>query len=507
MRRHSRNVGPRHRTGVLLVLVVALIATACGARVTPFLGTNSVAQGGSSTQSGTPSSGGATTTTGAAGTAGTPGGTSGGTPWSGGSSAGPSAGPTAAVPATPTSSGFNFSAQSEAGACQGSAGNGSSDVGVSPTQLTFGNVSGLTGPLTGSFSQGTEGVEALFSAVNSAGGICGRKLSLDAEDDQQNAATNASDVADLIPKVLAFVGSTSDGDNGGVPAMTQANVPDVGFAINCNRSESPTYWSPAAGSCNQPNGPGGPYFISNTVFNLAKQNGYFPTKLAFLAYSIAISAQAAEQFEYIYKAMGGTVCYSDFAVSPASASLESDVAAMQQAGCNGSFDTMDVTGNAKLLQAMQQQSYHPPYVAATFDAYTPVMITQAGQSAAQGLIVGLPFVPLTESQPMVQLYQQQLATYEPGKQLSGFGFLAWQAAQMLIYALLQSGRSPTRASVVKAFNSLQNWTGGGALGGYTPSSRGAYLCEVDVAIQGSSFVRKAPASGLYCGGQAVQASS
>jgi len=136
-----------------------------------------------------------------------------------------------------------------------------------------------------------------------------------------------------------------------------------------------------------------------------------------------------------------------------------------------------------------------------------VMISQAGQSAAQGLIVGLPFVPLAESQPMVQLYQQQLATYEPGKQPSGFGFLAWQAAQMLIYALLQSGRSPTRASIVKVFNSLQNWTGGGALGGYTPSSHGVYTCDVDVAIQGSSFVRKAPSSGLYCGGQAVQASS
>ncbi len=508
MRRQSRSEGRGHRTGTGVVLVVALIATACGARVAPFLGTNSVAQGGSSTQGGA-TSGGATTTTRAGGlVGGTPGGTSGGSAGTGGSSGGSNGGSTsAAVPASPTSSGFNFSAQAEAGACQGSTGNTSSDTGVSPTQLTFGNVSGLTGPLTGSFSQGPEGVEALFAAVNAAGGICGRKLSLDAEDDTQNSATNASDVADLIPKVLAFVGSTSDGDNGGVPAMTQANVPDVGFAINCNRSESPNYWSPAAGSCDQPNGPSGPYFISNAVFNLAKQNGYFPTKLAFLAYSIAISAQAAEQFEYIYKAMGGTVCYSDFAVSPATASLESDVAAMQQAGCNGSFDTMDVTGNAKLLQAMQQQSYHPPYVAATFDAYTPVMISQAGQSAAQGLIVGLPFVPLAESQSMDQLYQQQLATYEPGDQPSGFGFLAWQAAQMLIYALLQSGRNPTRATIVKAFNSLQNWTGGGALGGYTPSSHGVYLCDVDVSIQGSSFVRKAPSSGLFCGGQAVQASS
>jgi ABC-type branched-subunit amino acid transport system substrate-binding protein len=179
---------------------------------------------------------------------------------------------------------------------------------------------------------------------------------------------------------------------------------------------------------------------------------------------------------------------------------------MQQAGCNGVLDTMDVTGNAKMLQAMQQQAYVPPYVAATFDAYTPDMITVAGQSAAQGMTVGLPFIPLNEPQTMDQLYQQQLATYEPGDTPSGFGFLAWQAAQMLVYALIQSGHNPTRASVVKVFDSLVNWNGGGALGGYTPSTRGVYDCDVDVTIKGSGFVRKAPASGLYCGGKSVQAS-
>ena len=57
------------------------------------------------------------------------------------------------------------------------------------------------------------------------------------------------------------------------------------------------------------------------------------------------------------------------------------------------------------------------------------------------------------------------------------------------------------ASVVKEFDSLQNWNGGGALGGYTPSSHGVYNCDVDVQIKGNDFVRKAPASGLFCGGQ------
>jgi ABC-type branched-subunit amino acid transport system substrate-binding protein len=547
----------KRSAGLLGVLVLSLVATSCGARVSPYLGAagggtdaNQTAQalgtaatapctttsstttptmvppkGGSSTTSTTAAAGAAgkskssattsTTTTApctpveALGGGGpTASGSGGGSGTSGRAATAGAAGGATTAPAasvTATSAGFNFAPSAEAGLCAGTAGNTASDTGVTPTSVSFGNVSGMTGPLTGSFPQGPQAVQALFAAVNAAGGICGRKLALDVEDDGQNSSTNAADVSDLIPKVMGFVGSTSDGDNGGVPAMTSANVPDVGFAINCNRSEAPVYWSPAGGSCNQ-TPPGGPFYISDSIYQLAKQSGYLPSKMAVLSYSIAISAQAAQQFAKVYQSEGGTLCYTDFAVSPASASLESDVAAMQQHGCNGVIDTMDVTGNAKMLQAMQQQQYIPGYVAATFDAYTPDMISVAGQSAAQGLVVGLPFIPLNENQTMVQMYQQQLATYEPGDSPSGFGFLAWEAGQMLVYALIQSGHNPTRANVVKVFNSLQNWNGGGALGGYTPSSHGVYDCDVDVQIKGNGFVRKAPASGLFCGGKATQAS-
>jgi ABC-type branched-subunit amino acid transport system substrate-binding protein len=501
---------------------LSLVATSCGARVAPYFGPTAAASNNTSTT--LPASAAGVTTTTAAGSttagggASTSGGASGSTGGSSGaaSTKGGSTGavtPGATVPtslASPTSAGFNFTPQAESADCSGSTGNTASDTGVSTSAISFGNVSGLTGPLSGSFPQGPQAIEALFGAINSAGGICGRKLSLDVEDDQQNASTNESDVADLIPKVLAFVGSTSDADNGGVQEMTQANIPDVGFAINCDRSEEPVYWGPAGGSCDQPQGANGPYYIDNTLFAEAKQYGYFPTRMAFLSYSIAISAQAAQQFEYVYQKMGGTVCYTDFSISPASASLESDVEAMQQANCNGSLNTMDVTGNAKLLQAEQQQAYTPSYTAATFDAYTPALIATAGQSAAQGLTVSLPFVPLNENQTMVQMYQQQLSTYEPGDQGSGFGFLAWIAGQMLIYALIMSGHNPTRASIVKWFDTLTNWTGGGSLGAYTPSSRGTDLtapgCAIDVDVSGSGFVRKSPPSGFYCGGQLVPAS-
>jgi branched-chain amino acid transport system substrate-binding protein len=491
---------PAARNRLLVVLLaVAMVTAACGARVAPYLGAGATLGGenGAPTAGTTPGSG---ALSGSAPTGPTSSG--GGSGGGGGGSGGGGGGGGAQVP--PASS-FDFTPQSEAAACPGSAGNTASAPGITPDAVQIGNVSGLSGPLSGSFPQGPQAVTALFDAVNAAGGICGRKLQLTVEDDGQNSSTNGSDALNLINKpVFAFVGSTSDADNGMVPYIEQYNVPDFGFAINCARSEEPQYWSVAGGSCYQHPG-SSTYYIGSDYFLNAQQGGYLPKKMAVLAYSIAISAQAAQQFAYVLSHdFGVDICYSDYSISPVSASLESDVEEMKANGCQGVIDTLDVTGNAKLLQALQQQSVSLSYVAATFDVYTPLLISSAGQSAAQGMIVALPFVPLEENSPMGQMYEQQLAQYVPGAQPSGFGFLAWLAGQMFVYALLQQ-RNPTRASLTSFLDSLQNYTAGGAVGPHSPASH-VYLCTVDVQVKGNGFVPKNPTSGMFCGGQLVQAS-
>lgn len=483
---------------VAVVAALSLVGAACGARVGPYLGAGQGSGGGgistgpsSNSAAGPTSSGGGPTSSGGA---------------TGAQTASGGGGGTGAAPQIP--SGFNFTPQQEAAACQGSAGNTASAPGISTNAIQVGDVSGLSGPLSGSFPQGPQAVQALFDAVNAAGGICGRQLQLTVEDDGQNSSTNQSDVQNLINKpVFAFAGSTSDADNGGVPAMVQANTPDFGFAINCVRSESATYWSVDGGSCYQPPGSNS-FYIGDGTPLLAQQSGYLPKKMAFLAYSIPISAQAAQEFAYMYQhTFGGTVCYTDYSISPVSASLESDVEQMQANGCQGVYTTLDLTGNAKLLQALQQQNVSLGYVGTTFDGYTPQQIATAGESAAQGLLVSLPFIPLNENQPMDSMYKQQLSQYIPSSQPSGFGFLAWLAGQMMIYALLQAGRNPTRASVVSVLNGLQNYTAGGAVGPHAPSNKGWATCQVDVTVKGNDFVRKAPASGLFCGGTEVPGSA
>jgi ABC-type branched-subunit amino acid transport system substrate-binding protein len=504
-----------------IVAAVGLVSTACGARV-PFYVAGSSAQGvqegssagpgGTGPMAGTGSVGGATTdgavqggpgasTGGAsAGAKGASGGPTGGSQVGAGTGSSAPGGVTAA---NMTPANFPFNPAQQAALCTGTSGNTASGPGVTPTSITVGNVSGISGLIPNSFAPGYQAVLSAFDAVNRYGGICGRQLKLDVEDDQQNASNNQADVQDLIPKVLAFVGSLSDADNGGVNAMVGAGVPDMGPAINANRSNSNVYWSATGGSLIERNGG---YYIYNTWLNGLKANHDLPSSIGILSYSISISQTAGQQFASAFQQAGVKICFTDYNIEAGAqaTSIPSDVAQMKAKGCGGVYTTMDVVGNANMLDAMQNQDWHPQLISTTYEGYSPDQISSAGQQAAQGLQVALNSVPLNEPNPGVQMYQQELNTYEPGNSTSEFGLEAWADAEMFIYALLKTGRNPTRASLVNALSQISGWTTDGAFGPYAPRDRTGLGCASDVIVSGNSFVTDWPSSGLYCNAQLIR---
>src|SRR4029077_588186 len=104
---------------------------------------------------------------------------------------------------------------------------GATDVGVTATSITIGNVSDLGGPVPGLFQGGPYGTQAYFDYINSQGGVYGRKLYLKTVDDKLDCSQNEAAYHNLAGSVSAFVGSWSLDDYCGAQVLAQHPAPAI----------------------------------------------------------------------------------------------------------------------------------------------------------------------------------------------------------------------------------------------------------------------------------------
>src|SRR6266513_6378075 len=77
-----------------------------------------------------------------------------------------------------TSTSAKSTATTNAPSTSGPSGNSASAIGITPSQVTVGNVSVLSGPIPGLFQGAPTGASAFFNYINSQGGVNGRKIAL-----------------------------------------------------------------------------------------------------------------------------------------------------------------------------------------------------------------------------------------------------------------------------------------------------------------------------------------
>ena len=105
------------------------------------------------------------------------------------------------------------------------------EVGVTDSEIRIGQFAAQTGPAAELGKRMQVGIQAQFAAVNAAGGINGRKLTLVSRDDGYEPEKAAAAVKALIEedKVFALIGSVGTPTTlAAVPAINAAGIPLIG---------------------------------------------------------------------------------------------------------------------------------------------------------------------------------------------------------------------------------------------------------------------------------------
>lgn len=418
--------------------------------------------------------------------------TSGDTGTSGGS--GPSGG-SAAVPGS--SGGDGGATAPEAAAPEGGNG-GATDVGVTETEITLGNVSTLSGPVPGLFRGALVGTQAAYAYQNSQGGLFGRTFKVVSGDDNFDAGQNRSRHKELKDQVFAFSGSFSLSDVAGVPEIDSAGVLDVGRALGKQRQDLATHISPFPFDVGWPT-TGCDYLKNRFGAAKVKKMAIFWGNADAARANAAWQQQACESvgFEFVYG--------REFQATETN--FTTDAIQMQGQDVQGYLIVFDVTGIARFMKSMDQQGFVPPIRYPSPAAYDSGLFKAAGGGGpVNGMIIGMGnvmYLGQDAQVPEVRLFLEWMKKVDPTQKVDIFAFYGWLSGRLMVEAMKEVGPNLTRDALLAQLKSMHSWDNFGMTEALDIGNKKPGVCEAYLEVVDGAFKRVAPASGFECNGRFV----
>ncbi len=376
------------------------------------------------------------------------------------------------------------------------AGTAGAETGVTSKTITIGQVDTLSGPVPGLFEGAKDGTQAYVNYINSQGGVNGRKLVLQVQDDQFDAGKYSTATQSLVNSSFALVGGFSLFDAAGVSAVNTAKIPDVTFSLSAQRERDPYNYSP---NPIYPNGSRlGPYkyykqhYGTSAITHVAT----FDTQVASAEAQTQADVSAMESlgYKFVYQRT----------VNPLDTDFTSDVLKMRAAGVQVVYIVgMSVGQVADMAQNMAQQGFHPKLFSTSGVAYDSTYIPKAG-SAANGTYSDMQTAMYAgqdaKSVPAVKTFDTWVKKVNPKSPLDVYGLYGWASAQMFVQALKAAGPNPTRSSVITQLNKITTFNAGGLLATSHPAQKIPPTCWILVKVSNGKWQRTGPSpkSGFIC---------
>ncbi len=328
-------------------------------------------------------------------------------------------------------------------------------------------VIGASLPLTGfNAAAGQEGlavIKATFNSINRTGGINGRKLLLNALDDEFNpdkAAANATKLTDSRAVALLNCWGTSS-CSAMMPIITKAGMPMVAgiagggpmrqnpgrFAFNVR----PTTDAEIARMVNQM------LTVGQTGIALVYQNDLFGKSGQAAAKSVFAKAQVAP--------------LAELAVERDGSNAATMVSALQKLpALNGIIVIAAPPATVKLIPALRQGGLNIQVYNLAAQA-TRKVAADLGKHTAGVVFTTLVPSPWRDGVPVVREYQQVMNAAGGTQEFSYLGLEVFINTKVLVDALRKAGRNVSREGLVSALETMGNRQFGPMSIGYGPGDR------------------------------------
>ena len=493
--------GRRPTAAVLAAL--SLVLTACGARLDDGMreqaadvalsggGGGGSAAGGEAAGSGT-LEGSVDTGAAAGGTSGTAAGTTGGGAGTTGGSAGTKGGKTG---------GGKGAATQQQGAAAPAGGNGgATDVGVTATTITVGNIADLSGPVPGLFRAAPNGVDAYFAYINSQGGIYGRQFRVVGADSQTDCTQSQNAHKSLVTKVFAFVGSFSLYDDCGSRAMEAfPDVADVSYALGPRAKQAKNNFNPAPAPMGYQSGMFA-YYAKELGSKVKKVGSLCPNiPSAYLSHEAMQNAAQTVGWEWVYDERNGAT----------QTRFDAELLQMQRRGVEVVFISCQNAANAaEMKREADAQGFKPKWIVPI--AYASDFIERIGSAEAAEGFMGWNLYSLffnadeAKTIPEVALYQQWMQKTHPGDAYELYSMYAWAAARLFVQSVKAAGPKLTREGLLAALRKTGKYDSNKLHIPGEPALKKPSNCYVLWEIKGGKYLRKETPPGTYrCDGTYV----
>lgn len=355
-------------------------------------------------------------------------------------------------------------------------------TGVTPTSVTVANISTQT---AGLFRGGLVGAQAYAAYVNSTGGVGGRRIIVQGQDDGFNGATNKQLTQAALGNDFALVADLSLEDGfGGTVLVANPGFPNVSESLDPVTQKLPNTFSAMPAGQGWPLGP---------LVYFAKR---FPSEIAHTGSIVADLPSTVLSWSNEKAAMthlGYHVAY-EAALPPTTVDFTAQVVAMRNAGVQIAFlEQMPVNYATAFFKDLVQQNFHPTVVVGSPTYSSALVADSGGPGAVDGTFfaqqASLFLGEDASAIPAVATFDTWVARTAPGFQNDLFAFEGWINTELFVQALRGAGTDPSRGSLLQALHRITAFDTGNLIPVSNPAQRVPVSCYLLGQIKAGVFTR------------------